>query len=1151
MGGFACSKKFQKTEKKPCQPEDFSIIPSPNLTKPMEKPMTRNVQKTLGIRVALAVAVAFPLILATSVRAQDAAAPPPTGTNIAPTNAAPAATEATAERVIVTGSNIPTAEEVGPNPVDTYRRDDITRLGVRTPTDLVLRIPASTGSNTTENNTNGGDGSTRISLRGIDPKETLVLQDGRRLATAGSSSIDFNRFPLGLIDHIDILKDGASPIYGTEAVAGVVNVFLIHRFRGLEVYGSYGNTNLGFANDRGEATAYVLAGTGDDKTNIVVYAGIYDSAAIFSRDAQISHDPDKNAYGGFDGRSGNFGGRVTSREFKGWFAPGDPRRTTDGLHSPTPHSSRNQFDNSQYTSRFGSGIPSERALYNFADLTPAIAPTDREFLYGSFDRDICDKYLTVFADFLYFREFWYGGLAPAPFTPDVWTDAGGVAQHFISGTHPLGTTGSHPAGISAAGISVPTQNAFNPFTVGDYTSNGGFPSPLSPITTASMAPAGTVFTTGVRYRSLEAGLRTDKILTDNYLFTGGLKGNLGEFANAWDQLKTWEWEFGVRFNESHQLERIGGLVNNFALRERLLDTNPQTAFNPFAKPGGNAHVQSRFASQAVFGVGHNITDTVLLTEDLTLRGDMFNLPGGAVRFAIGGMHLGNTFYNEPDALVQEGQTTGFTNQQSTRGSRDAWSAFWETRVPVTGPTWNFPGAYSLEFGYAERYESYSDFGSTERPKFDVRWQPIDQSLTFRAAYIEAFHAPTLFELFAGQTQTFPAVRDTCAGCGTEVQTEQHIFGNKDLQPEIAYEYTYGGVLTPGKWWAPLQGLTLSADFIHIDLREFTTTLDPQFLIEHATPTAQPGVSALGPSEVIRAGGPGTAITLINTPFQNLGREILSAWDFEVVEIFETGRLGHGDWGTFTATWNETYMADVDIQAVPDGKRLTAVGKFGGGFQGAGGGGSFTHNRWYASLFYDGPSGTWMQGIDVGTVVHYVGQYWDNSAFTFGDLRTRPGFAPDFAGECTALSALLFEPFQFPGGFIPTKKNQTVANPFVPCVGTQDRKVREWVTIDLILNYTFNLPPPAAQSEVAGYAKDGGKNVKMKDGKEKNVMPVSTAEYNPCGWRAWLNNTTITVGVDNVMDEQPPFVAAAFENGYDQQTASVKGRLWYVGIKKRF
>src|SRR5437660_10119350 len=197
----------------------------------MEKSMIKNIAK-LSIRVALVAAVAFPLLIAMSARAQEPAPPPPTGTNVAPAGA-PAATEATAERVIVTGSNIPTAEEVGPNPVDTYRRDDITRLGVRTPTDLILRIPSATGSNTTENNTNGGDGSTRISLRGIDPKETLVLEDGRRLATADSFAIDFNRFPLGLIDHIDILKDGASPIYGTDAVAGGANVFLLQKFRGL------------------------------------------------------------------------------------------------------------------------------------------------------------------------------------------------------------------------------------------------------------------------------------------------------------------------------------------------------------------------------------------------------------------------------------------------------------------------------------------------------------------------------------------------------------------------------------------------------------------------------------------------------------------------------------------------------------------------------------------------------------------------------------------------------------------------------------------------------------------------------------------------------------------------------------------------------
>ena len=85
----------------------------------------------------------------------------------------------------------------------------------------------------------------------------------------------------------------------------------------------------------------------------------------------------------------------------------------------------------------------------------------------------------------------------------------------------------------------------------------------------------------------------------------------------------------------------------------------------------------------------------------------------------------------------------------------------------------------------------------------------------------------------------------------------------------------------------------------------------------------------------------------------------------------------------------------------------------------------------------------------------------------------------------------------------------------------------------------------------GYAKDGGKNVKQPDGKEKNVLPISTAEYGACGWRGWLNGTTITLGMQNVFDADPPFVAAAFSLGYDASLADVKGRFCYVQLKKRF
>src|SRR5213075_2817160 len=99
--------------------------------------------------------------------------------------------------------------------------------------------------------------------------------------------------------------------------------------------------------------------------------------------------------------------------------------------------------------------------------------------------------------------------------------------------------------------------------------------------------------------------------------------------------------------------------------------------------------------------------------------------------------------------------------------------------------------------------------------------------------------------------------------------------------------------------------------------------------------------------------------------------------------------------------------------------------------------------------------------------------------------------------------------------------------------------------------TFNLPEAPGLGEVPGYARDSVKDAKMKDRKGKNIMPVSTAEYNACGWRAWLNNTTITLGVNNVFDLAPPFVAGSGENGYDEATANIKGRTWYVALTKPF
>ncbi len=172
---------------------------------------------------------------------------------------------------------------------------------------------------------------------------------------------------------------------------------------------------------------------------------------------------------------------------------------------------------------------------------------------------------------------------------------------------------------------------------------------------------------------------------------------------------------------------------------------------------------------------------------------------------------------------------------------------------------------------------------------------------------------------------------------------------------------------------------------------------------------------------------------------------------------------------------------------PTGPKVNDTGRFIGPRLG-----SFPRDHWYASLFYD------LGGLDTGAIVHYVGQYWDND---------------------------------------------------------KSRKIREWATLDLVVNYTFHRPRSIIKP-VPGYDKDAGKNPEVTDSQETNVMPVSTAEYGSTGLRRWLNDTTITLGMNNVFDQDPPFVkgegfTSDTPNGYDQSQANIRGRVWYVALKKHF
>ena len=201
-----------------------------------------------------------------------------------------------AERIIVVGSNIPSAEQVGANPVLIIDRNRIDQSGERTAEELIKNLPEANAHGVPISNSAATvtPGASSISLRGFSPSATLVLIDGRRVAPypvgadGTESFIDLNSIPSAAIDSIELLKDGASVIYGADAVAGVVNIKFRHNYRGAEARVEYGNT---LDKDSGEYSASLLFGVGDDKTQVTGVMNFYHRNSFANRDRGFSAKP--------------------------------------------------------------------------------------------------------------------------------------------------------------------------------------------------------------------------------------------------------------------------------------------------------------------------------------------------------------------------------------------------------------------------------------------------------------------------------------------------------------------------------------------------------------------------------------------------------------------------------------------------------------------------------------------------------------------------------------------------------------------------------------------------------------------------------------------------------------------------------------------
>ena len=900
------------------------------------------------LRMTLAACVGIPLIIASNAFAQNPPPPPPPG-------AAPAPATAEAERVIVTGSNIPTAEEVGPNPVLDFNRDNINKSGEHTTEQFLLSLPVVNANvvpiSNNENGSNTAVGAATVALRGFDARATLILIDGRRVAPYPTGNnpglvnvmfVDLNSIPQAAIESIEILPDGASTTYGADAVAGVVNLKMRHRYDGAEATVEYGNT---LDKDSGEFAASAIFGVGNNKdTNITGVLNYYHRNSIANRDRGFSAVPpflssnaspynlqlSSDVAGAAGGQNLNPGGT----EFAG--AP-------DFTNGSAPAST--YLYDAANRIRSASGI---LPGFNFNQFSLSFPESERYGAYVSADHKVFGDQMVVYADGFYQNVKTHNELAP-PATGSFQTL--GQTTLAIPPNSPIAPGAEPPNTPTHAETGVPAD-AFNPFN-----------------------PFQQIISGGTRARLAEFGNRLFDNETDAWLTTIGIRG---------DKLFDGNWGYDAAFRYSQLKNTVTGTQVSASRFNRILNqadpifdpTSSQfigttTPFNPFGDY--RVPIPSNEATIEFARVHPKDEDfSKLATLDATIyTTSLFELPAGGIGFAVGGQFRRETLEENPDMLNVEGDIVGNSPVPTANCGRKSYAFYAETSIPIFSPTNAIPGFRSLEFTAAGRFEAFENNNTNVLvPKFGMRWQPFDEQLTLRATWGEGFREPSLEELCGSPLSTLEPSHDPKNGGVFEPETNTLISSNPGLQPEDSRSFSGGFVYTPK--YVP--GLTCSVDFWDTERTGVVTApLADQVLQRELTGTLLPG-------EAVERdiGGNITRILIRN---QNIGNQESRGFDFGLNYQRPT------PWGTFTWQTQATYLDEFIFQ----GFIFREFGPTNGNLAGRTTDPGTSNEGWYKWKGTSSLEWQW-KGFDLFTIVRYIDgfheftpnihQHWVHQTFFF-------------------------------------------------------------------------------------------------------------------------------------------------------------------------
>jgi len=934
---------------------------------------------------------------------------------------------ASLDLLIVTGSNIPTAEETGPSPIDIIQSRDISRAS----TQDVLSILQKTnpgfvgGGNLGKSNANIGSASTyggsTISLRNLP---TLVLIDGKRVADSSAASAggfvftDVSLIPTSFIERIEVLKDGASAIYGSDAIGGVVNVILKKDFNGVEAGARYG-----FAGEKNAQGDYItdyklygLVGYSSDRVRLVAGLEYTEQDPLFSRDRALS----VRHY-----RSINYPGVAADVDFNLFQL--NPTLSSPSQTNPTGPAAvgTNPADLTP-----GTYLPvSQDEVVNGFDLSQFTTQTlrsERTSVYGSLEFDLATNgAATLFGNFLY-------------------TSATSSSQLNAQPVNNFDT------------VVIPAGSPFNPFNV------------------AVDASATTNFIAN-RYIANPRTFRQD---TDFYRFVGGLKGRL------FDDKVFYEGSYNFGLNKI-SFEN-GGLIIGQNINDAIaggfdaagnsvpggsfsqVNGNLQPALDFFARPES---VPSE-ALAGIFGIDRQELESSQSIFALKFSAFPLTLPAGDVGLAVGFEYREETL----TASTIDPIFIGSTPIAALDVSRTVETAYGELAIPVFGGEFTFPALHRFDLTFAFRYDHYSDAGESTVPKIGFSYQPIPD-LLFRGSYSKSFIAPTLFETKGPVSTGF--TDEIFFDDVSQTQARQQTGANPNLEPSTAETYSLGAVLSPSF----LKGLTISATWFSIEQEDVVGIVGAQTILsdveDNGTSSPYAPNVRFGNFNGSQVTGPGQIAGNLNRIFvtdiqQNLGGVKVEGFDFDIRYRFEIAP-DHA----FTLGASAVYFTKYESQNLKTDPFTDIVG-----------------------LNLDPTTGDNLPEYRITSFISYElgGLTWDLS----------------FNYQPETLNAT-----NIGLGDVTSSRGTLAA-------------IEEYYTFDTQLSYEFGKNKNYASTTESNTGKDGKEIVTSLPGAKKTL----------------LDGLRVSVGINNLFDQQAPFIAGATDNT-DLSAFDTLGRYYYFEVSKKF